>query len=163
MKKLSVFFIAACLVFGLTGASFAQSHTVNVSLLAINVITVTGGDVDLQISTATPNQDPEAATDNSTCDVLWATNVSSRSIYVQSDADPVDFVVTVEAQGIVASSGVPASVGVIDVQNTGGASEFISGVGKTYGKADLAYSASCDIDVDPTAAESFVVTYTIAP
>ena len=86
MKKLTILFVAVALL-GLTGGLMAaNNHIVNITVNAINQISVTGT-VDLVIGTATAGSEPEVDTDNSAI-LAWTTNGSGKTIGVSANTDP---------------------------------------------------------------------------
>ena len=88
MKKLIGISLVVLLLLGFSGVMFAgntANHQVTVQVNAINEVALAGGNISLVISTATAGSDPDDATDNTTCDLDWTTNESSKKITVGTD------------------------------------------------------------------------------
>jgi len=149
-------FAAGLLVFG-AGAVMAgstSSHTVTVTVSAINEVAVVGGNLTLTINTATAGQNPDDATDNTTCDLNWTTNEASKKITVQTDLAVQKFTLKVVAQNV--TGGTAAA----QVTLTNSATDFVTGISKTVGTCDLAYTASATA-AQGTGSDLHTVTYTL--
>lgn len=148
--------ICVCMVLcAAVGALAADNdnHQVTVTVNAINELAVTGGDITLTISTATPGSNPDAVSDN-TCGLLWTTTEASKKITVVTDQAAANYTLKVEATSV--SGG--TSAGQLTLTNV--AQNFVTGVATTIGSCTLSYDASA------TAAQGagtvvHVITYTI--
>lgn len=130
-----------------------DNHQVTVTVNAINELAVTGGDITLTISTATPGSNPDAATD-ATCGLQWTTTEASKKITVVTDQAAANYTLKVQATSV--SGG--TSAGQITITNS--AQDLVTGVATTTGNCTLSYEASA------TAAQGagtvvHVITYTI--
>lgn len=160
MKKWSLVAALMLLVAGMAWAQQSDSHTVTVTVSEINAINV-DNDVTLTISTATPGQNPDPVSDNTTANLYWTTNASNRKIVVKSGAAiPSGITLTVEAQNVTKNSGSgnPTSAGTVTLSPTD--QDFITSAGKSAGECDLNYTASATVDADITS-NNITVTYTI--
>jgi hypothetical protein len=149
--------LCGVVLLGLAGPALAgdtDSHTVTVTVSAINEVGITGGNITLTINTATPGQDPDDATDNTTCDLSWTTNESTKKITVETDLASPKFELKVVAQNV--TGGTAAS----EVTLSTTAADFVTGISTTTGTCDLAYTASADAS-DGTGSDVHTVTYTL--
>jgi hypothetical protein len=142
MKKLmlcSIFAILFCLLASASWAASTDSHQVTVIVSAISEIEVSGGNVTLTINSATAGSEPDDAVDNTTCDLLWTTNESSKKITVSTDLTTPNFTLKVAAQNV--SGGRAAS----EVTLSTTAADFVTGIATTTGSCDLQYTASATV------------------
>lgn len=156
MKRISLLLIVGLLVLLSTSTVFSQAnHTVQVTVTAINQVAITGGNLTLTINSATGGSNPDDATDNTTCDLLWTTNDPvTQKITVATDLAAPVFTLTVEAQ--VVSGGTAAAA--VTLSTT--ATDFVNTIDTTVGNCDLAYTASATA-AQGTGSDSHTVTYTI--
>jgi len=158
MKKLAVALLALVLYFGLAGvamAANADSHMVTVQVSAINELAIDGEDLTLTINSATAGWDPEDATDDTTCDLLWTTNEPSKKITVVTDLAFPSFTLKVEAQTIIGGG---TAAGEVILNTTG--TDLVTGVATTTGGCDLKYTASATAE-QGTGTETHTITYTL--
>jgi hypothetical protein len=157
MKSSIRIFFFGILFLGMVGyvmASNTDNHTVTVQVNAINEVAISGGNITLTINTATAGSEPDDATDNTTCDLLWTTNQASKKITVATDQGSPTFTLKVVAQNV--SGGTAAS----EVTLSTTATDFVTGVATTTGNCDLSYTASATAS-DGTGSEVHTVTYTL--
>ena len=155
-KKVSLLLCIGLLILLSSTSVFSQSasHTVTVSVGVIIEVTITGGDLTLQINTATGGGDPNQVTDATTCDLSWTINGSPKKITVETSIGSPSFELQVEAQNITGGTGATA----VTLSNT--ATDFITGISATVGNCDLAYTASATAAAG-TGTENHTVTYTL--
>ncbi len=132
-----------------------DNHTVTVTVVAINEVGITGGNLTLTINTATAGSNPDSQTDNTTCDLNWTTNQASKKITVGTSIVTPSFTLTVEAKNV--SGGTAA--GVITLSGAS-AQDFVTGVATTLGTADLEYIGSATA-AQGSGSDAHTVTYTI--
>jgi len=130
-----------------------DAHQVTVTVTAINELAVSGGDITLTISSATPGSDPTDATDN-TCGLDWTTNEASKKITVESDQASPTFTLKVQASSVTGGSGTA------QVTITNAAQDFVTGVATTTGSCTLDYTASATA-AQGTGSDVHTITYTI--
>lgn len=138
-------------------ASFAgpsDSHTVTVTVSAINEVDITGGNVSLTIDSAVAGSNPDAVTDSSTADLAWTTNEQTKKITVATSLADVNFPLSVTATDV--TGGV--SGGAVVLSTT--AQDFVTGISETIGSCGLSYSASAPASAG-TGVDTHTVTYTI--
>lgn len=157
MKKLMICLVILGLIFGMAGTAIAGStatHQVTVTVSAINEISITGGNIELTIDTATAGSDPDDEVDT-TCDLAWTTNETSKKITVVSSLASQDFTLKVLATNI--SGGTAAA----QVTITDEAQDFITAVATTVGNCDLEYTASATAAQGTGNDVHTTITYTI--
>jgi molybdopterin-binding protein len=157
MKKLVVGVAVLGALLGLIGLAMAgdtDNHTVTVEVQAINEAAISGGNLTLTINTATAGQEPDDAVDNTTCDLAWTTNESSKKITVETDLASQNFTLKVVAQNV--TGGTAASE--VTLSTTAG--DFVTGVATTTGGCDLQYTASATA-AQGTGSDVHTVTYTL--
>lgn len=155
MKCIRFLFVMA--VVALAGAAWgadSDSHTVTVQVSAVNELAISGGNLTLTISSANAGSELDDATDNTSCDLAWTTNESSRKITVATDLGSPSFTLKVVAQNV--SGGTAAS----EVTLSTTAADFVTGVSQTTGSCDLAYTASATA-AQGTGSDVHTVTYTV--
>lgn len=135
-------------------AATTASHTVTVTVSAINEVAISGGNVTLTIDSASSGSDPDDATDSTTADLSWTTNEASKKITVDTDLVSPTYGLTVEATTV--SGG--TSAGVVSLSTT--AQDFVTGIATTTGSCDLSYTGSATSG-DGTGSDVHTVTYTI--
>lgn len=153
MKKFLGLFLASLVVTGSAFASDVASHTVTVTVSAINEVEISGGNVALAIA-GSGTSGTAAASDDTTADLLWSTNESNKKITVATSLATVDFPLTVEAKNV--SGGTAAAP--ITLSTT--AQDLVTAISLTTGSADLAYEASATAAAG-TGSNAHTVTYTI--
>jgi hypothetical protein len=158
MKKLTILLVAAALL-GLTGGLAAadnSSHTVNVTVSAINQIVVSGT-VGLTISTATAGSEPDNAVDNSAT-LAWTTNGSGKTIAVKCDvAFPAGVTLSVTQNAKTGGSGTP-SFGTVSL--TASDQTLVATADKMTYTGTLRYTATATAAAG-TQTLSKTVTYTV--
>ena len=158
MERIVTAFLLAVLLLAFAASEAAagstDSHTVTVTVTAINEIGITGGNITLTISSATPGQDPDDATDNTTCDLDWTTNETAKKITVETNLASPTFTLKVVAENV--TGGTAAS----EVTLSDTATDFVTGIATTTGGCDLAYTASATAE-DGTGSDVHTVTYTL--
>lgn len=157
MKKKVSLLLCIGFMFLLSSTSvFSQSasHTVTVTVGVIIEVTITGGDLTLQINTATGGGDPNQVTDATTCDLSWTINGDPKKITVETTIGSPTFVLQVEAQNVTGGTGTAP----VELSTT--AVDFITDISATIGNCDLAYTASAAA-ADGTGTENHTVTYTL--
>lgn len=144
------------LSFALAPAAFAastDSHTVTVTVSAINEVAISGGNLTLTIDSALPGGAPAPVTDTS-ASLDWTTNEATKKITVATDLAAPIYALTVEATG--ASGGTAA--GVVTLSNV--ATDFVTDISNTSGACGLTYTATAEAS-DAVGTEVNTVTYTI--
>jgi hypothetical protein len=160
MKALAkVFLLVVLLVLGIAGYTFAadnDSHTVTVTVSAINELAITGGNVTLTINSATAGSQPDDAVDNTTADLDWTTNQSSKKITIVSNLSPAaqNFTLLAVAQNV--TGGTAASQ--VTVDNT--ADDFVTGVATTVGGCDIQYTGQATAS-EGTGSDVHTITFTL--
>jgi hypothetical protein len=141
----------------LAGAALAldtDSHTVTVTVSAVNELAIIGGNVTLTVNTATAGSDPDEVTDSTTCDLLWTTNETSKKVTVATNVAAPDFTLRVLAANVSGGTAAP------EVTLSTTAADFVTGVAQTSGSCDLSYTASATA-LQGTGSDAHTVTYTI--
>ena len=149
--------LAAFLVLGVIGYALGanvDSHTVTVTVSAINELAITGGNITLTINTATAGQEPTDAVDNTTCDLDWTTNQANKKVTVATDLGAPTFTLKVVAQNV--TGGTAAA----EVTLSTTAADFVTGIATTTGGCDLQYTASATVS-QGTGSDVHTVTYTL--
>ena len=155
MRKVVLLAVGLALILaGVAIAADSDNHQVTVTVAAINELAISGGPVTLTINSATAGSEPDDATDNTTCDLLWTTNQASKKITVATDLTPQKFTLKVVAQSVTGGS----AASEVTLSTT--AQSFVTGVATTTGGCDLAYTASATA-AQGTGSDGHTVTYTI--
>ena len=156
MKRLTVFgaLLLSVAICGFALATDTDNHQVTVQVTAINEVGITGGNITLTINTATAGSQPTDAVDNTTCDLAWSTNQSSKKITVQTSLGSPTFALKVAAQNV--SGGTAGS----EVTVSTSAQDFVSSISTTVGSCDLQYTASATLS-DGTGSDVHTITYTM--
>jgi len=157
MSRILLTTIAAAFVVCVAGTASggsSASHTVTVTVSAINELAISGGNITLTIDSATTASGPDDATDSTTCDLLWTTNEASKKITAETDLAAPNFALKVVAANV--SGGTAAS----EVTLSTTAADFVTGVGTTTGSCDLSYTASATAP-QGTGSDVHSVLYTI--
>lgn len=121
----------------LFAASNSCSHTVSIRIIPVDNLELQGGHVDFTFysNRNTNNQNQAVQTDNS-CRLKWRILSNERKITVETDNTNSDFELYVRADRV--SKGQPAGEVLL---NSGGARDFIRGVGRSKGSCELNYKA----------------------
>lgn len=136
--------VAAAIAVGLLArgpslhADTSASHTVTVRVAPVSAVAVTGGDVTLTLSEASPSTGEAAASDATTCDLHWVTNQPDQKITVASNLLSPRFALRVEALN--ATGG--RATGQVTLGTT--SQDFVVDVGRGKGRCDLSYTATAD-------------------
>lgn len=149
--------LTAALCSGLVGialASDTDNHLVTVQVNAINEVAIAGGSITLTINSTAAGQEPDDAVDNTTCDLAWTTNESSKKITVATDNGAQNFTLKVLAQNV--TGGTAAA----EVTLSTTAEDFVTGIATTTGGCDLRYTASATA-AQGTGSDVHTVTYTL--
>jgi hypothetical protein len=160
MKKLAKYLLLIVLlvlfITGYTHAADNDSHTVTVTVSAINELAITGGNVTLTINSATAGSQPDDAVDNTTADLDWTTNESSKKITIVSDlsAAAQNFTLLAVAQNV--TGGTAASQ--VTVDNS--ADDFVTGVATTVGGCDIQYTGQATVS-QGTGSDVHTITFTL--
>lgn len=159
MKRNRILVAALLLVslvsfFGMVWAGNTANHTVTVTVNTINELSITGGNFTLTISAATAGSNPTDATDNTTTDLNWTTNVASKKITVATSLAAPTFTLKVVAQTV--TGGTAAA----EVTLSTTAADFVTGVATTTGTCDLSYTAQATA-AQGTGSDAHVVTFTL--
>jgi hypothetical protein len=159
--------IPALLLLAASSGTFAQTsatHTVTVLVPEENSITVTGGDIALNLSPPLDGSPITATSD--ACDLVWRTN-SGRplNIYVQSDLVAPRYRLTVVGQNLVeiASDRGNSWPGTLEPPAllAGGASTlFVRRIRRVCAMCDLLYTATASLG-DGFGTDVHTVTYTL--
>ena len=135
-------------------AGNTASHTVTVTVSAVNELSISGGNITLTINSATAGSNLDDATDGTTCDLLWTTNETSKKITAETDLASPDFVLKVTATNV--SGGTAAAQ--VTLSTT--ATSFVTGIATTVGSCDLSYAASATA-AQGTGSDVHTVLYTL--
>jgi len=155
MKKFVVLLLCVLFLVVSAGTALADdsaSHTVTLTVAAVDDVTITGGNVTLLINSGTGGV-LDDATDSSTS-LDWGTNQTNRRITVQSSLNSA-YTLTVAASAI---SGQGTAPGTVTLSTT--AEDFVTGINAGFGECTLLYTGSADF-TDGTGTEVHTVTYTI--
>ncbi len=158
MKKLiisSIMAVSICLIATLALAGDSDNHQVTVTVTAINEVVISGGNVTLTINSATSGSDPDDAVDNTTCDLEWTTNETSKKITVATSLASQNFTLKVVAQNV--TGGTAATEATL----TTTAADFVTGIATTTGSCDLQYTASATAAQGTGSDTHTTVTYTL--
>ena len=131
-----------------------DSHTVTVTVGAINELAIVGGNITLTLTPGTPGSDPDDATDDTTCDLLWTTNELSKKITAETNLGAPNFTLKVTATNVTGGT----AAGEVALSTT--ATDFVTGVAMTTGTCDLSYVASATA-AQGTGSDVHTVLYTL--
>lgn len=157
MKRQVIYYaiILSLAVAGMSMAADTDNHQVTVQVTAINEVGISGGNITLTINSATAGSQPTDAVDNSTCDLAWSTNQSSKKITVQTSLGSPNFSLKVAAQNVTGgTAGSEVTIGT-------SAQDFVSSISTTVGSCDLQYTASATLS-DGTGSDVHTITYTLS-
>jgi hypothetical protein len=151
--------VTAAIASGLFGGSSLRadttaSHTVTVRIAPVSAVAVTGGDLSLTLSQASPGNGEATASDATACDLHWVTNQADQKITVASDLVSPRFTLRVEA--VNASGG--RGTGQVTLGPT--SRDFVVDVERGKGRCDLSYTATTD-DLTAGGSNVYTVIYTI--
>ncbi|MFZ5432869.1 MAG: hypothetical protein ACOZB3_03755 [Calditrichota bacterium] len=156
MRTLGTLVIVVCMslcIGTLAIAADNDNHQVTVTVVAINELAVTGGDITLTINAATAGSEPDAV-NNTTCGLQWTTTETSKKITVVSDLSAPDYTLQVQATSVTGGT----SAGQLTVSDS--AQDLVTGVAETTGSCTLSYTASCTAS-EGTGSSVHTITYTI--
>ncbi len=159
MKKLILGLVMIGLVFGLAGVAMAantDSHSVTVTVSAINEIDVSGGNLTLTINAAAAGEEPAAVSDSTTCGLVWTTNEASKKITVQSNLASPTFTLKALATGV---SGGGSAASEVTFSNAS-VHDFVAGIATEIGGCNITYTASATA-AQGTGSDVHTITYTI--
>ena len=148
--------IAACCICVpcLAFAADSDSHAVTVQVNAINELALSGGNITLTVNTATAGQEPDAAMDLTTCDLVWTTNESTKKITIETDLGAPQFSLLALAMNVTGGTAAP----VVTVSTT--AQDFVTGVTETVGSCDLGVGVIATA-AQGTGTDVHTITYTL--
>ena len=152
--KLALAILVVALVAPGIMAANTASHTVTVTVAAINELAITGGNLTLTINSATAGSEPDAVTDATTCDLDWTTNEATKKITVETDLASPDFTLNVTATNVTGGT----AAGQVTVSDT--AADFVTGISTTTGGCDLSYEGSATAS-DGTGSDVHTILYTL--
>ena len=135
-------------------AANTASHTVTVTVTAINELALSGGNITLTINSETAGSDPDDATDSTTCDLAWTTNEASKKITAETDLALPTFTLGVTAANV--TGGTAAA----QVTLSDSAQDFVTAIATTVGSCDLSYVASATA-AQGTGSDVHTVLYTL--
>jgi hypothetical protein len=148
---LGIIIILSCMGFAI--AADTDSHTVTVTVNAINEISVTGGNILLAINSATAGSEPNNEVD-ATTGLQWTSNATGKKITVESDVASPEYTLKALATGV--SGGTAASE--VTISNV--SQDFITGVATTTGSGTTRYTASATV-AGGTGSDVHTITFTI--
>jgi hypothetical protein len=148
--------IVFCTLFlsGYAVASNTDNHTVTVTVSAINELAIAGGNVTLTIHTATAGSNPDPEVDNTTADLAWTTNESSKKITIVTNLASQKF--TLKALAQIVTGGTAAS----EVTVTDTPTNFVTGIATTTGGCDIRYTAQATA-AQGTGSDVHTITFTL--
>lgn len=130
------------------------SHTVSVTVQAINVLAV-GGNVSLTIDSATPGSEPDFDEGSST----YALTTNSAAAMKITAATDVAMPTGLTLSATMASPASGSSAGSVDLTNS--AQDMVSGITQVTGaNLSISYRATATVDAEVTSTD-FTVTYTL--
>ena len=134
-------------------AADTDSHTVTVTVNAINEIAVTGGNILLTINSATAGSEPNNTVD-ATTGLQWTSNATGKKITIGTDLAAPEFVLKALATGV--TGGTAATE--VTVSNV--AQDYVTGVSTTTGSGTTRYTASASA-AGGTGSDVHTITFTI--
>jgi hypothetical protein len=135
-------------------ASNTASHSVTVTVDAINELAITGGDIELTINAATAGSNPTSV-QNTACGLQWTTNEATKKITVETDQASPTF--TLKALATSVSGGTAAAEATLSSTTP---ADIVTGVSTTLGNCTIRYSANATA-AEGTGSDVHTVTYTI--
>ena len=135
-------------------AQTTDNHTATATISTINEIAITGGNPTLTINSATAGSGLDDATDNTSADLDWSTNDTSKKITAATNLASPNFTLKVAAENV--TGGTAAS----QVTLTTVAADFVTSIANTAGGCDLSYTASATV-TDGTGSDIHTITYTL--
>ena len=157
MSKILLVSLATICSLALAGEALGantDSHTVTVTVAAINELAISGGNITLTLNSATPGSDLDDATDSTTCDLLWTTNELTKKITAETNLGAPNFALKVTATNVTGGT----AAGEVTLSTT--ATDFVTGVAKTTRTRELAYGASATA-AQGTGTDVHTVLYTL--
>lgn len=159
MKKLTILslFTLFLLQSGAVLAAATDSHDLTVTVSAINELAIAGGNISLDVNTATTaGADPDAVTDASTS-LDWTTNELTRKITVKMGTDTSgDYTLKVTAAK---DTGAGTAAGQLTLTLTD--QDIMTAFGEELGGAGLTYEVSATAAQGTFTAAANTVTYTL--
>ncbi len=138
-------------------ASNAANQTVNVSVAAINEVTLGSGTVTLQVHAATAGQDPDEVSDSSKTYAITTNGASKKITGALDSAMPTDTTLKIN----VAAPSVGMSLG--DVALTASAQNLVTGLSKVKGSSlGITFKLSALVTAGVVSAVDKTVTLTVA-
>ena len=154
-------FAIAMAVILLTGNAGAQvfgagSHTVTVQVSVITAVRVTGGSVNLNISSANvvAGQDQMSVTDQSTS-LLWGTNSSLRKVSVNTSLAAPKYTLRLQVQNPTQGTAAPQ----VTLGTTG--QDLLLNIGRSTGSCTLQYTGTA-LASQGTGNDVHVITFTVS-
>jgi hypothetical protein len=132
----------------------SASHTVTVQVAPVSAVAISGGDVTLTLSEASPSSGEATASDATTCDLHWISNQPDQKITVATDLASPRFALRVEALNPIGGR----STGQVTLRATD--QDFVVDVERGKGWCDLSYTATTD-DLLAARSDVHTVVYTI--
>ena len=155
-KTLFVLLATVCFLAFAGGALAADndSHTVTVTVGAINELAINGGNISLTLTPGVAGGDPIDATDDTTCDLVWTTNEATKKITAETNLGAPNFTLSVTATNVTGGT----AAGQVNLSTT--ATDLVTGVAMTTGTCDLSYVASATA-AQGTGSDVHTVLYTL--
>lgn len=156
--------VAVVALLGLVGtaamAANSDSHSVTVTVSAINELNVATGDapapqLTLTINAAVAGQDPTAVTNTSGATLEWTTNETGKKITVATDLAEPKFTLTALPTSVTGGTGVGTAV---TLSTT--AQDFVTAIATTTGGCGITYTGSATA-AQGTGSDAHTVTYTL--
>ena len=157
MKRILIILVFGLIYLSSAAKVFSQasaSHTVTVTVTAINEVALSGGNISLSVNTADSSGQPVEAIDNSTCDLKWTSTKTAKKITVATNVGSPAFTLKVIAQNV--SGGTAAS----EVTLSTSTQDFVTGIAATKGRCNLGYTLSAT-SADGTGSDVHIVTFTL--
>ena len=157
MSKILLVSLATVCFVAFAGEALAadnDSHTVTVTVGAINELAVNGGNISLTLSPGVAGGDPIDATDDTTCDLVWTTNEATKKITAETNLGAPNFTLKVTAANVTGGT----AAGEVTLSTV--ATDLVTGVAMTTGTCDLSYVASATA-AQGTGSDVHTVLYTL--
>jgi len=151
LSLIAILFVLCAASVGL--AADNDNHQVTVTVNVINELAITGGNIVLTISTATPGAEPDDATD-ATTSLDWTTNDTGKKITAATDNAGATFTLQVNATGVTGGT----SAGQITLSTT--PADYVTGIATTVGGCTSTYTASATA-AQGNGSDVHVVTFTL--
>ncbi len=156
MKAIWTLLVVAIITMGMTGVATAgasANHQVTVTVNFINELAITGGNIELIISTATAGSEPNADT-VATCTMAWTTTDTTKKITAATNLESPTYTLQVTAISVTGGS----ATAPVTLSTT--PTNFVTGVAETTGGCTLSYVASTTASLGK-GQDVHTVTYTI--